>query len=140
MEDLEKGNQICEFLKQHYQQLNKERTTKNEERTSDDAVTRGVSKQQEEELLQKNEIKANENLELSELLVEEKRFSVDIDNQLREAQTTLLGLQSDWGKLQHRYKELKVDLTTVRQLNDDLHAKIQRLSARKEGVSRQHER
>ncbi|CAB1447084.1 unnamed protein product [Pleuronectes platessa] len=116
MEDLKNGNQICEFLKQHYQQLNEERTTKNEENKSVDAVTREVRKQQEEELLQKNEIQANENLELSELLVEEKRFSVDIDNQL------------DWGKLQHRYQELKVDLTTERQLNDDLHSKIQHLS------------
>ena len=62
----------------------------------------------------KNEKKvANQNLELFELLVQEKRFSADLNIQLCGTKKSLLSLQTDWRKLQERYNEVKARLTAV---------------------------
>ena len=136
-EEAEKYKRMSECQRHNYQELSEElETMQNEERKPDDAVTRDVSKR-EVELIQENEKLANENLEISELLLQEKRFSVDLDTQLCETQRNLLGLQTDWRKLNYKYKEVKVKLETATGSICSLRTKIQLLSERPEGAGSQ---
>ena len=79
-----------------YQERSKELATmKNEKKVADDTIILEAN-ERESELRKEKENKLNQNLELFELLVQEKSLSAHLDIQLCETKKTLLSLQTDW--------------------------------------------